>query len=67
MDEFKNLFRDIGDYDGDGKMDDFELGMFLHEMEMEDRSIMGRLTGRSRIGDIDAFDDADDVDEFDDI
>ena len=41
--------------------------VFLHEMEMEDRSIMGRLTGRSRIGDIDAFDDADDIDDVDDV
>ena len=27
------------DYDMDGKVDDFEYGMFLHEMEEEDRAI----------------------------
>ena len=35
------------DYDGDGKVDPFEAGLFLHEMEEEDRAIA---TGRGVFG-----------------
>ena len=36
---FDNLFGPRADYNGDGKVSAFEEGLFLHEMEMEDKAI----------------------------
>ena len=62
------------DYDGDGEVDDFEMGLFMGEMEEEDKAIM---EGRAFFGsagsiwddddeddDLDIFDDDDDSDDF---
>ena len=57
------------DYDDDGEVDDFEMGLFLDEMEEEDRAITeGRaLFGSAPYGSLwDDDDEDDDLDLFDD-
>ncbi len=60
------------DYDLDGEVDDFEMGMFLHEMEEEDRAISeGRAffgTGKVSVDDDDDDDlfFGEDIDEEED-
>ena len=61
MDEF--LFDDRADYDGDGRVDEFEQALFFAEMEEEDAAIAaGGLFGGGSPFD----DESDDFDDFDD-